>query len=167
MISSSEEFLETTESALECSRQVRILRPLSIGMKWEPISLNCYAKFGVSQAKTDIHGCMTCQTCSFGKVAFYHTSLENWILPPAELRVNHKQFSFWGDGGWREEQFSECSKTCGTGLRRKLKYCDAPSSSGGALCPCNINDQNEKTCDGLYAVIETPCYNRPCHPGIF
>ena len=72
IISASEQFLEKTENAIECSRQVRMLRPLSVGMTWKPTSQDCYAKFGLSEAITDINGCLSCKTCSFGTVVFHH-----------------------------------------------------------------------------------------------
>ena len=64
------------------------------------------------------------------------------------------------DGGWREEEFSECSEVCGSGIKRKMKYCDNPPPAGGDLCPCN--NLNEVRCNGLEAVIEEPCNEQPC-----
>ena len=66
------------------------------------------------------------------------------------------------DGGWREEEFSECSEVCGSGTKRKIKHCDNPAPAGGDLCPCNDNDPNEISCNGLKSVIEEPCNEQPC-----
>ena len=65
------------------------------------------------------------------------------------------------NGGWREEEFSECSANCGPGVRRKHKYCDSPVPSGGELCPCNLHT-NETYCTGSVATIEEPCNQGTC-----
>ena len=42
------------------------------------------------------------------------------------------------------------------------KYCDDPKTAGGDTCPCNATNPNEKSCDGVEAVIEEVCVNEPC-----
>ena len=64
------------------------------------------------------------------------------------------------NGGWREEEFTECSEFCGSGIRTKRKICDSPAPAGGELCPCNAT--NEVSCTGLQAVIEEPCNEQAC-----
>ena len=77
-----------------------------------------------------------------------------------EVTVCNNVFYLSVDGGWREEEFSECSEVCGSGIKRKMKYCDNPPPAGGDLCPCN--NLNEVRCNGLEAVIEEPCNEQPC-----
>ena len=84
------------------------------------------------------------------------------------IRKWNKRFISLVNGEWREEPFSECSEVCRNetagriGIRRKLKYCDAPSPSGGNLCNCNESNPYEKECDGVFAVIEEPCNEEVC-----
>ena len=68
------------------------------------------------------------------------------------------------DGGWREGPFYGCS-VCGAGTNGVIsmtKYCDDPKTAGGDTCPCNATNPNEKSCDGVEAVIEEVCVNEPC-----
>ena len=71
MVSENEEFLKDTDSAVECSRQVHVLRPSAVGMTWAANSHNCYAEIGPSEdITTDTFGCLSCKTCSFSKQTF-------------------------------------------------------------------------------------------------
>ena len=70
------------------------------------------------------------------------------------------------NGGWREDQeFSECSVTCGGGNKTKLKHCDDPAPLyGGKNCPCDPKQPKEKDCDGVTATLEEQCNVHSC-PG--
>ena len=86
------------------------------------------------------------------------------------------------DGGWREDNFTQCNKTCGGGIQTQEKFCDDPAPRyNGSVCACNKTnaeidpfvapfsdegDSKEKFCDGRTATIQRICNIQPC-PGMF
>ena len=69
------------------------------------------------------------------------------------------------DGGWREGPSIYGCSGCGAdtnGVKSITKYCDDPMTAGGDTCPCNATNPNEKSCDGVEAVIEEVCVNETC-----
>jgi len=58
------------------------------------------------------------------------------------------------DGGWGEWRWSECTKQCGGGTRRRYRFCDNPTPIYGGL-----------ECQGGDRVVEEPCNVEPCVEG--
>ena len=60
-------------------------------------------------------------------------------------------FTFLVNGGWGVwGSFGKCSKTCGGGLKEKIRRCNKPSAKYGGL-ECNGKDK-----------ISRPCRIKPC-----
>ena len=77
MDSGEEEYLKDTDTAIECSREVHVLRPYADGMTWSSNSKNCYAEMGSSETSTtDSFGCLSCKTCPFGNLKFHCLQLD-------------------------------------------------------------------------------------------
>ena len=154
-----------TPSALECYKYVQDTVPTADGMTWSPSKRTCYAKIGSTGSPKG--SCKYCKTCRFGMLNFLVSFFFTFLKFPQTIQPI--KFIFAVNGGWRSEDFSECSTVCGGGIRSKKKYCDNPTPAGGRNCLCNENDPTEVTCDGggsvgygLEATIEVPCNEDPC-----
>ena len=80
--------------------------------------------------------------------------------------LNKQRLYLIVDGGWREDNFTLCDKSCGGGNKRKQKYCDNPEPfNNGSLCSCDENDFEEIYCTQMYAIIQRECNTQPC-PGV-
>ena len=67
LTSGSEQYLETTQSAHECQRRVKIREPDANGITWTHNGGQCWAKFSSSDSVIDDNGCTYCSSCFFGK----------------------------------------------------------------------------------------------------
>ena len=65
--SNQEQYLETTESAFDCVREVKTRASDANGMTWTLNTKDCWAKFESSNSTIDVNGCSYCQSCVFGK----------------------------------------------------------------------------------------------------
>ena len=60
-------YLQTTESAFECVREVKTRTSNATGMTWTQNTKECWAKYSSSNSTIDPSGCSYCQSCEFGK----------------------------------------------------------------------------------------------------
>ena len=81
-----------------------------------------------------------------------HLFLAKKIINPKILNV--KQI-FLVDGNWAEwTTWDECSKSCGSGVQRRIRTCSNPASAGdGKSCvgqPSEERDCNTNECPSTY-----------------
>ena len=70
-MSTQEQFLAKTDTALECVQEVRMRVPEADGMTWTLNDKDCWAKSGTINSTIDPNGCSYCKSCIFGKFIFH------------------------------------------------------------------------------------------------
>ena len=70
-MSTQEQFLARTHTALECVQEVRMRVPEADGMTWTLNDKDCWAKSGTINSTIDPNGCAYCKSCIFGKFIFH------------------------------------------------------------------------------------------------
>ena len=65
--STNEQYLEKTDSASDCVKDVKARAPNADAMTWAINTKDCWAKFDSSNSSIDPNGCSYCQSCFFSK----------------------------------------------------------------------------------------------------